>query len=366
MKDPNSFENPEFLEDLEFINEQVSTADPSQRQSESQAASNATKLEDSLSGDGGGKEASLNQVVEQACLATGATGAAVALVRGEETVCQASTGPHAPEIGACLDPHTGLSGSCIQTRRLQQCNDTETDPRVNPDACRRLGVRSIVVLPLVDGDELFGVFEILSSRPNAFGQRDLDSLQLLTNRIVESRKQNWQATTTVPGKEPESFLPKLEEVVPRDKSHSSEAGSGFPRRERISRRNAVKAAMLNVLVIALAVLLGTLVGWRLGWQKATVGFHASSPRYRANAPSKNGKGEHEVFPGKELQPSSSWTDECGQSRAPDFLAQPPNGGLTICQGGRVIFRSPPSPPLPIRDLQTSQRSPGLEADPTGR
>ena len=231
MKEPNSFENPEFLEDLEFINEQVSTAHPSQRQSEFQAASNATKLEDALSGHGRGKEARLNQLVKQACLATGATGAAIALVRGEEIVCHASTGPHAPEIGACLDPHTGLSGSCIQTRQLQQCNDTETDPRVNPDACRSLGVRSIVVLPLMDGDELFGVFEILSSRANAFGQSDLDSLQALTDRIVESRKQNWQATATVPGKEPGSFLPKLEEVVPRDKSHSSEADSGFPRRD---------------------------------------------------------------------------------------------------------------------------------------
>ena len=366
MKEPNSFENPEFLEDLEFINEQVSTADPSQRRSESQAASNATKLEDALAGHGGEKEARLNQVLEQACRATGATGAAIALVRGEEIVCHATTGLHAPEIGTCLDPHKGLSGSCIQTRQLQQCNDTETDPRVNPDACRSLGVRSIVVLPLIDGDELFGVFEVLSSRSNAFGQRDLDSLKALTDRIVESRKQNWQTTATVPGKEPRSFLPKLEEVVPRDKSHSSEADSGLPRRERISRRNAIKTAVLNVLVIALAVLLGTLVGWRLGWQKATVGFHASASRHRANAPSKNGRSEHAVFPGKELQTSSAWMDECGQSGAADFPAQPPSGGLTVCQGGRVIFRSPPSAPLPIRDLQTSQRSPGLEADPTSR
>src|SRR5262249_21221046 len=41
----------------------------------------------------------LNEVVEQARLATGATGAAVALMREGEMVCRATTGEHAPELG---------------------------------------------------------------------------------------------------------------------------------------------------------------------------------------------------------------------------------------------------------------------------
>ncbi len=39
----------------------------------------------------------LNEIVEQACLATGATGAAVVLERDGEMVCRASSGPTAPE-----------------------------------------------------------------------------------------------------------------------------------------------------------------------------------------------------------------------------------------------------------------------------
>jgi hypothetical protein len=366
VKEPNWFGDPEFLKDLEFIKDQLSTTDTGQHQSESQARSDVTELADALAAHGAGEESRFNQELEQACLATGATGAAIALVRGEEIVCHATTGPHAPDIGVYLDPRTGLSGACIQTRQLQQCNDTRTDPRVDPEACRRLGVRSIVVLPLMDGDELFGIVGILSSRPNAFSQRDLDTLQALTDRIVESRRQNWEATATVPRKEPGSFLHKLEEVVPQDKSHSSESDSGFQQPERISRRNDIRTTILGVLVIASAVLLGTLVGWRLGWQKATLGFRASSPRYRANAPSKNRRTDHTVFPGKEPQPSSAWTEECGQSAAAGPPVQPPSGELTVCQDGRVIFRLPPSALLPIRDLQTSQRSPGLEADPTRR
>jgi len=380
VKEPNSFGDPEFLKDLKFIKDQLSTTDAGQHQSESQARSDVTELADPLAAHGAGEESCFNQELEQACLATGATGAAIAMVRGEEIVCHATTGPHAPDIGVYLDPRTGLSGACIQTRQLQQCNDARTDPRVDPEACRQLGVRSILVLPLMDGDQLFGIVGILSSRPNAFSQLDLDTLQALTERIVESRRQNWEATATVPRKESEPVLLKADQVVPQDKSPSSESASRLPRWERTLgeewwRGHATSAASirsdmwtftLGTLVIGAAVLLGILMGWRHGWDKATLEFRASSARFRADASSKNKRADRTVFPSKELQASSAWTEECGESAVAGPPTQPPSGGLTICQGGQVIFRLPPSAPSPIRDLQTSQRSPGLEADPTRR
>jgi hypothetical protein len=223
-----------------------------------------------------------------------------------------------------------------------------------------------VVLPLMDGDELFGIFEILSSRPNAFGQTDLDNLQVLTDRIVESRRQNWETTATVPRKESGSFMHELDEVVPQKKSRSSESDSGGLHRERISRRGDIRTAMLGVLVIASAVLLGTMVGWRLGWQKATLGLRTSLPHHRVNSPSKTRRTDNIVIPGEEPRPSSAGTDECGQSEAAGSPARPPSGGLTVCQDGRVIFRLPPSVPSPTRAPRTAQRPPGLEADPTRR
>src|ERR1700683_5566255 len=55
----------------------------------------------------------LNEIVEQACLATGATGAAVVLERDGEMVCRASSGPTAPELGARLDVARGLAGAAL-------------------------------------------------------------------------------------------------------------------------------------------------------------------------------------------------------------------------------------------------------------
>jgi hypothetical protein len=359
VSEPNSFGNPEFLKDLEFINDQLSKTDLGQDPGESQATSDATKVADALAAHVAEEESRLNRELEQACLDTGATGAAIALLRGEDMVCHASAGPQAPGIGIRLDPRAGLSGACIQTRQLQQCNDTQTDSRVDAEACRRLGVRSVMVLPLVNGDELFGIFEIFSSLPNAFSQGDLDRLQALANRIVEGRKQNSKPPATVSSKESGAFPHKLEEVVHLDQSRSSKSASELPRLEQRSKKNDRSTTMLGVLVIAAAMLLGMLVGWRLGWQKASLGLRASSRSYRAHTLPKNTAVYHAPLPVKEPSASSAGMDECGQSGADNSPARPQNGGLTVCEKGRVIFRLPASP---IRNLQTSQSSSGLKPD----
>lgn len=202
----------------------------------------------------------LGMVVEEAWLSTGATGAAIALIRGAEMVCCAATGPNAPDLWTRLDPDIGLSGRCVQTRELQQCSDTETDPYVNLEACRRLGVRSIVVLPLMDSGELFGIIEILSSRPDAFGPRDLDRLQALTDRIVQSKLTWWKANAASPRTD-DAVDPMRAELLAREAFLvSAQHDSG-------ARHSNYKMTIRTAGVVALAVLLGWMVG-NAGWKMA--------------------------------------------------------------------------------------------------
>src|SRR5246127_5197773 len=153
-------------------------------------------LTSALAANGGGDASEnlaldlvLNQIVEQACLATGATGAAIALTRDGEMVCRATTGRTAPDLGVRLD-NAGFSAECLRVGTLQRCDDTETDPRVDSAACRLLGVRSILVVPLWYWGEFMGIFEIFSPRPNAFGERDEQTLQALAYRIVRHTKES--------------------------------------------------------------------------------------------------------------------------------------------------------------------------------
>jgi len=126
----------------------------------------------------------LNEIVEQACLSTGATGAAIALHRDGELVCRASSGSTAPELGARLDSASSLSGECIRTRVMQRCDDVLADLRVDVNASQRLGVRSVMVMPLLREGELAGVFELFSSLPSAFGERDERTLEALAGRVL--------------------------------------------------------------------------------------------------------------------------------------------------------------------------------------
>jgi len=158
----------------------------------------------------------LNQIVEQACLATGATGAAIALTRNGEMVCRATTGRTAPDLGVRLD-NAGFSAECLRIGTLQRCDDTEADPRVDASACRLLGVRSILVVPLWYWGEFVGIFEIFSPRRNAFGERDEQTLQALAYRIVRHTKQSGGQITgfsakpeDVPAPPPVAITPKPE------------------------------------------------------------------------------------------------------------------------------------------------------------
>ena len=92
----------------------------------------------------------LNELVVRAADATHATAAALALARGEEMVCRAATGPHAPDLGIPINTRDGLSGACVRTRLPQLCDDAEADPRVDPVASRHLGIRSMLIVPVFE------------------------------------------------------------------------------------------------------------------------------------------------------------------------------------------------------------------------
>ena len=131
-------------------------------------------------------EVVLNEIVEQACQVTTASGAAVILERNREWVCRASSGAGAPELGARLGSEPGLTEECIKSRQVQRCDDTETDPRVDVAACRSLGVRSVIMVPVLQGEKFIGVFAAFSPRVSAFGKEDERNLKALSGHVTSS------------------------------------------------------------------------------------------------------------------------------------------------------------------------------------
>ena len=121
--------------------------------------------------------ATLQLLAERAQYITGATGAAIALRDHDEMVCRASAGSSAPEVGTQLQVNSGLSGESVRTRQTLRCDDASSDTRVNRESCEALGISSVVVMPLLRGDEVIGVFELFSDQANVFETRDLAALE---------------------------------------------------------------------------------------------------------------------------------------------------------------------------------------------
>jgi TonB family protein len=282
----------------------------------------------------------LNEVVEQTCLTTGATGAAIALERDGEMVCRASSGATAPPLGSRFDAVSGLSGECIRTRCTQRADDVLADPRVDLEASQRLGVRSIMVMPLLRGSELVGLFELFSSLPRAFGERDERTLEALAVRVLSSLErasqplppQNEQLLVNQPltpsevqETNPQEVIPEVEENSPPD----IPIEPGF---------DPVTWA-LRVAVLVCAVFLGLMLGRHLGTPKAMVRQHpVASSSSTANAPaaispvvvtSTAGKAEGAASP----QPPSP-------AKGKEKVA--PAGGLQVFENGKEIFRMPPT------------------------
>jgi TonB family protein len=356
-------------------------------------ASNLTELAASYATENGGGlspelsadlalEIVLNEIADQACLATGATGAAIVLRGKSVMVCRASSGDTALPLGSRFDIASGLSARCIETSHFQRCDDTQSDVRADAEVCRRLGVRSVMVLPLLRDAEVVGLFEVFSSRPSAFGDRDKHTIEALSLRVlknldlaapplpervdtpriifaIEDDSQADSGNNLLP-----SFMPSS---APSFVEETSETPSGY--------KFDFVTGVLGAAVLAGAVLLAVLIGQRLGGHNA--GHNSMRGQERVT---KSESGDGRGAQGKDEQRNaaqipalkaevgtkrvSTADASAGEHAAPaairrDTVPQPgtpaslpsrdsslserglPEGGLRVYENGREIFHMSP-------------------------
>jgi putative methionine-R-sulfoxide reductase with GAF domain len=175
--------------------------------------------------------ASLQLIVERAASFTNATGAAIALKQKNEMVCRASIGSVAPDVGLRLRTGEGFSGECVRRGSLQYCEDSETDPLVDRESCRMLGIGSMVAVPVQQGNIVAGLLEVFSSRPKAFTANDHVVLRRLAQMITIAVN---AATPLAPADTPKATPPaiKVERKVPEMISEPITYKEASPRRSR--------------------------------------------------------------------------------------------------------------------------------------
>src|SRR5258708_6656249 len=127
--------------------------------------------------------ASLKLIASRACSITRGSGAAVALLGENGMTCRAIAGSAVPEIGARVDLAAGFTGECIRIARPLRCDDAESDAWADAEACRELGIRSILAAPVLYERDLVGLLEVFSSRPLAFDDGDLAVVERLAPTV---------------------------------------------------------------------------------------------------------------------------------------------------------------------------------------
>ncbi|MGH9528944.1 MAG: GAF domain-containing protein, partial [Terriglobales bacterium] len=149
-------------------------------------------------------DAMLQHIVETAQMVTCANGAAIAIWQEDSVICQARAGNIAPDLGAKLDTDSGVSGQCLRTGGAFCCEDTNHDTRVDAEVCRRLGLRSLAVVPVGRKPAVSGVLEAFSVLPYAFRNAQVKLLEELAELVIVAQCRSAEATAQASSEKPVS------------------------------------------------------------------------------------------------------------------------------------------------------------------
>lgn len=117
-------------------------------------------------------------------LISNAEGAVVELVDGTDMRYAHAAGNLSSHVGLRLRADGSLSGHSVREGVALRCDDSDVDPRVDTDACRRVNARSMVCVPLKCLNRPVGVLKVTSTRSSAFSDQDVARLAGLSSFIT--------------------------------------------------------------------------------------------------------------------------------------------------------------------------------------
>jgi len=281
----------------------------------------------------------LNEIVVRAAEATRASAAALALARGDDMVCRAATGNLAPDLGAPLNTRDGLSGACLETRQPQLSVDTEFDPRVDPAVSRRLGIRSILIVPVFESRDknarFAGVLEVFSTSPAAFSHNDQKVLEDFAEECARIRQSAMELGLRKVTSKPaaKSLAPVATDLLPPEFGAAAPLPGRRPGYE-------VWTLALGGLAILATIAVSFLIGYRIGWL---------SPWLRPSQSASNNEIERAISnsansaaPARTNGTKSAVTKSTPGTVA-KFPAAPAADELVVYEKGKVVFRMKPAP-----------------------
>ena len=112
-------------------------------------------------------------------------GCLIALVDGDELVCESGLGTFADAFGLRVKINKSLGGLSLRSGRPFRCDDAETNVWVDRVMARRFNASSILSAPLKNVNQSFGVLVAISSVRAAFTSQDVQTLSDAANSVSD-------------------------------------------------------------------------------------------------------------------------------------------------------------------------------------
>lgn len=139
---------------------------------------------------------------ERALTLTGASGVSISLVDNGYLDCVAEAGVPAKIPGSSLSSHSKYATEQLKSGHMFESEDSQTDSRLEVDACLKLGVGSLVAAPVLRFGEIAGLVEVRWAKPHAFGESELRTCRLMAGLVTGTLERSVRIgnarTTTAP------------------------------------------------------------------------------------------------------------------------------------------------------------------------
>jgi TonB family protein len=196
-----------------------------------------------------------NDVASAALSISTASGAAIALIQHGSPVFSVTSGVTAPQVSASL---TRCSAGRWKVGKPQLCQDAGVDSGVEVRDLRKLGVRSFIVVPVLDKDNaVTAIIEVFSPHPHGLSHLDLLLLRSLGQQVANHIELA------------ERVLASFASEVERSEINRTEITADREATSRHLQWLKVGSVTLagkgwNLVLGTLTILVAILVGWALG------------------------------------------------------------------------------------------------------
>jgi GAF domain-containing protein len=176
-------------------------------------------------------DSAMSLVAERLVPMARASGAAIAILEGNNLRYRAASGTLTLPVGTNIPMEKALCLACLRTSQVFSSADIGPEFLIDPEECRRRGIQSLIAVPVFHDGGVAGGLEVYYPNTHGFTEQDIHTCQLMAGLITEALARDEEVTSKKSlATERAAMLQALEALKPNltalvDKSATKDSGA---------------------------------------------------------------------------------------------------------------------------------------------